>query len=386
MRVHTKLEYRLNFGDYVLIHEEGFEYFGPVAFCKGDDTAQASEKASAAFNTELQGYMQTQFAQSQESLKYLTSKSMAMIDNPTGMSADALAAARTLSTDQNASAYQNAKRQLQNNQAIKSGDLPSGVDAQIQGSLASEEAANQAGSQSQITLQNEQLKQQNRQNAINTLSGVSNTGGSYMSTLSSGANSAAGEVGNLSQANTAAAGPTFGAILGGVVGAGVQGLTSAYCPVEGSMYLMADGTERPVETLVVGDQIMGIDDEPQTIEEIQSGYAEFIEVLTANGLVTKNSYSHTYALPKGGFTVASRSLGKNISTADGPSEVISVTPAGKAWVFNIITDGSHTYRADGVWALGVGDDERRVGMNEWAGVGTRLKREMEDACQHTLVN
>jgi hypothetical protein len=222
MRVHTKLEYRLNLDAYVLIHEEGFEYLGPVAFCKGDNTAQASEKASAAFNTELQGYMKTQFAQSQESLKYLTSKSMAMIDNPTGMSPEALVAARTSADDRNAGAYQNAKREMQNNQALKSGDLPSGVNAQIGSTLASEEAANQAGSQDQITLQNEQLKQQNRQNAINTLSGVSNTEGSAMSTLSSGANNAAGEVTNLSNANTNAAGPTVGAILGGIAGKAVS--------------------------------------------------------------------------------------------------------------------------------------------------------------------
>jgi len=32
--------------------------------------------------------------------------------------------------------------------------------------------------------------------------------------------------------------------------------------------------------------------------------------------------------------------------------------AGKAKVFNVITNGSHTYRADGIWALGVGRAER----------------------------
>ena len=153
----------------------------------------------------------------------------------------------------------------------------------------------------------------------------------------------------------------------------------ASCPVEGSLYLMADGSEEPVETLVVGDSIAGIDEEPQTIEEIQSGYADVLRVATENGLVAKNSYTHAFALPKGGFTVASRSLGKTISTAKGPSKVVSVEPAGKAWVFNIITNGSHTYRHDGIWALGVGEAERHVGMNEWALAGLKLKEEMAAA-------
>ena len=150
----------------------------------------------------------------------------------------------------------------------------------------------------------------------------------------------------------------------------------AACPAEGSKYLMADGTEQPVETLRVGDEISGIDDEPQDIEEVQSDYTDTLRVVTADGHVLRNSFTHAYALPKGGFVVAARSLGKTIVTAEGKSKIVSVEPAGKAWVFNIITNGSHTYRADGVWSLGVGDAERHVAMNEWAKVGNKLMKEM----------
>jgi hypothetical protein len=146
----------------------------------------------------------------------------------------------------------------------------------------------------------------------------------------------------------------------------------ASCPVEGSMYQMADDTERPVETLEVGGLIAGIDGEPQVIEEIQSGIAETVWVATENGHETRTSLTHAYALPKGGFVVAAKSLGKTISTENGPSKIVSVEPAGKAWVFNIITDGSHTYRVNGMWSLGVGEAERHVGMNEWAKIGSRL--------------
>jgi hypothetical protein len=152
-------------------------------------------------------------------------------------------------------------------------------------------------------------------------------------------------------------------------------IAGAICPAEGSLYLMADGSEKPVETLEVGELIQGVDDEPQTIEEIQSAEIDIIRVVTDNGHVLRNSLIHAYALPKGGFTVAARSLGKNILTAEGPSKVVSIEPAGKAWVFNIITNGSHTYRADGVWGLGVGDGERQVGSNVWARINHKLAKE-----------
>jgi hypothetical protein len=154
-------------------------------------------------------------------------------------------------------------------------------------------------------------------------------------------------------------------------------VAGAICPAEGSLYLMADNTEKPVEELKVGELIQGVDDEPQTIEEIQSAEIEIIKVVTENGHVLRNSLIHAYALPKGGFTVAARSLGKNVLTAEGPSKVVSIEPAGKAWVFNIITNGSHTYRADGVWGLGVGDGERQVGSNVWARINHKLAKSRE---------
>jgi hypothetical protein len=146
--------------------------------------------------------------------------------------------------------------------------------------------------------------------------------------------------------------------------AGVQGLTTglgaSMCPAEGSEYLMSDDTEQAVETLRVGDQVMGIDGEPETIEEIQSALSPITRVETEDGFVSRSSDVHAFALPHGGFVVAIHALGKNIRTKTGTSKVIKVTRDGVARVFNVITDGSHTYRADGIWALGVGEAERKA--------------------------
>jgi hypothetical protein len=166
-------------------------------------------------------------------------------------------------------------------------------------------------------------------------------------------------------------------LLNSLVAAGGTLGGAALCPAEGSMYLMADGSEKAVENLVVGEKLRGIDGESQTIEEIQTGYTDIIRVITENGLVTRNSPSHAFALPKGGFTVSAKSIGKTIVTANGPSVVIDIKRAGIAKVYNVITDGSHTYQADGVWALGVGDAERQVSMNTWSRIGGSLLHKIE---------
>jgi hypothetical protein len=149
-------------------------------------------------------------------------------------------------------------------------------------------------------------------------------------------------------------------------------IVGAMCPAKGSLYLLPDGTETPVETLRVGDKIAGIDGEDQIIEEIQTAIVPVLKVRIVNGFVARNSKTHAYALPKGGFVVAVHAFGKTILTADGPSRVISVKSDGEDLVFNIITNGSHTYCADGIWSLGVGEAERQVSMEAWTQIGAKL--------------
>jgi len=57
--------------------------------------------------------------------------------------------------------------------------------------------------------------------------------------------------------------------------------------------------------------------------------------------------------------------GKTILTAEGPSKVVSVSREPEQRAYNVVTDGSHTYRADGVWALGQSDGERQVAAATW---------------------
>ena len=226
----------------VVVDDESksFMYDGPVALAKGDSTAKASEALSLQnqqqqmdFNKSLLDIFQQQFGQQTDVLNYLKGKMQPMIDNPTGYSTDALTSMRTSATDQISNQYESAKQALQRTQfANGSRDLPSGVNDQLNAALLQSEASDKANAQNGITVQDENLKQANYWNAVNSLSGTAAMFNpqSYAGAATNAANSAtsAGDsVANLSQAVTASNGPTVGAILGGLAGGAISAAGSS---------------------------------------------------------------------------------------------------------------------------------------------------------------
>lgn len=240
--------------------------------------------------------------------------------------------------------------------------------------LANTEASSARQGQRDLTQYNAGAQQQNENTWLNQqdkllgdeATGSSQEAGLYGTSLS-GQDST---LGTAQQGADAEEAGINGMIDSGLAAGGAVG--AAFCPAKGSLYLLPDGSEVPVETLRVGELISGIDDEPQTIEEIQVGVTPILRVETEDGFVARNSRTHAYALPVGGFVVAIHALGKTILTANGRSKVVSVTPDGEDLAYNVITDGSHTYRADGIWSLGVGEAERMVDMETWNRVGDHL--------------
>lgn len=243
-RVHTKLEYKWDGTEYVLIHEEGFEYpdDAPVALCKGDDTARAAEAQQAAFNASLMNIFQQQFGKQTAIFEFIRSKMQPLMDNPTGYSEEALAAMRTGATDQLSQSYDNATKALQAKQfASGSRELPSGVNDQLNAALLQAEASDKASAQNNITLQNENQKITNYWNALNALNGqqsVLNPLG-YAGAATAGSNAVA----NLSQAVTASSQSGLMGMLGGVAGGALQGsmgagggLTKLFCFVAAKIY------------------------------------------------------------------------------------------------------------------------------------------------------
>jgi hypothetical protein len=204
-----------------VIESDGFEYTGPIALCKGDNTASAEETSQQNFSTQLQQAFQTNNANQQNQLNFLNSKMQSAINNPQGYGASTLASMRAQANDQVASQDQNVQRSVNNSMATKGGAeaLPSGVGAQIDASIASQAA--QAGNRAQqdITVQNANLENQNQWNAVKAEEGVA--GMENPEGMAGENNTAASTVGSLSNAVTQSQGPSVGSILGGVVGAGI---------------------------------------------------------------------------------------------------------------------------------------------------------------------
>jgi len=193
---------------------------------KGDSTLKAQEQAQANFtNTLMQSYKQ-QFGQQSQILSFLTGKLQPMINNPTGFSPEALTAMRTGATENTATSYGQAEQALHAQEAARGGNgLPSGVDAQLEAENANQGAALNAQSQNQITLQNEQLKQQNYWNAVNALSG---NAAQYNPTGYAGqATSGSEAVGNLGTAYKNSQSSQLLGALGGIAGGAGTALAGA---------------------------------------------------------------------------------------------------------------------------------------------------------------
>lgn len=296
--------------------------------------------------------------------------------NQEGFSAGEVADLDSQAVEGTASNYKQAAQAVGEATASEGGGtnpLPSGAQDELKQQIANSAANTESGEESSIK-QADYTQGYNEWTAAGAgLEGIA-TGEDplgYENAATSAGNSANSEANAVQTANDSWINAAIGA-AGEIGGAA----TTAFCPAKGSLYLMFDMTKKRVEDLVVGDVLMGIGGDGQTIEEIQSATAPVIRVLLDSGVEVRNSYTHAFALPRGGFMVASKSLRKEVATSGGTRLVVAIEPDGEDVVFNVITDGSHTYCADGVWALGVGDAERRVDMETWGRVGQQMKVEV----------
>lgn len=346
-----------------------YDYSGPIALCKGGNSQAEMGKANTLSQEQL-GIMQQQLALQTNQLNMVNPSLQAIIQNG-GMLPQQEAAMRTQAMQGLGQQYSNLTGQLSSQLAARG--ITGGQNAGG-GQIASQFGqlgALEAGQQSDLLNQIQLAKGQGLQNAIGLGLGEGQMFGSQALGFGGQGVSALGIGQQAANAADQAQTGFFGSLIGGLAGLGGN-VALAACPAEGSQILMADGSEKAVELLAVGDQVMGIDDEPCTVEDIPIDRTATIRVTFDDGHVTHHSPTHAFALPRGGFTVSAKSLGKQILTDKGASYVTGIEQAGTAKVFNIITDGSHTYRADGVWALGVGDAERYIPMSEWAKIGAAL--------------
>jgi hypothetical protein len=205
--------------EYIALVRLGLAEPPPVSGGKGDQTLKDNEASQAALNKQLAATFTTQLGKQSAITDALTKKLQPMIDNPSGFSPEALTALRTSASDTDAAQANGARTALQD-QLNARGGLPSGADAQLRAQIESGAASTESNAQNNITLQNEQQKQQNLWQAVNALSGnaqIINPLG-----YSGGATSGAGAVANLGQAYQQSKQSQLLGVLGGIAG-GVAG-------------------------------------------------------------------------------------------------------------------------------------------------------------------
>ena len=123
------------------------------------------------------------------------------------------------------------------------------------------------------------------------------------------------------------------------------------CVAEGVFIRMADGDEIPVEEIKVGDSLMGLDSGPCKVTSIIVFNGPLFNVKTQSGLSVRCSATHAFRLLNG-IVQVSESLGETILSDYGWTKVLSVVPVGIGRTYNVITDGSRTFFADGIVGYG----------------------------------
>jgi hypothetical protein len=127
------------------------------------------------------------------------------------------------------------------------------------------------------------------------------------------------------------------------------------CFVAGTPILMADGSSKPIETVKEGDRVQSID--PTTGKQTSAKVSTIFSRISEKRVVLKTPTRHIEVTPEHPFR--SRGIWKKagdlvsgdvLTLADGTTDTVSsITPVtGKAPVFNMTVDGTHTYFANDV--------------------------------------
>lgn len=194
--------------------------------------SQTNTASQMQFNDQLMKIFQSQYAGQKGVLDYLQGKMQSNINNPKGYTDAQLTSMRTQATDSTAAQFQNAQKALQNNAAMGTDGLPSGVRAQNEAALQAAQAGAQSNAQENITAADANLQQSNYWNSVNTLSGVAaqqNPLG-YSGARTSGTEAVSGGVNATSgasnaQTNAYNAGNSWMGMVGGLAGGAVKGFT-----------------------------------------------------------------------------------------------------------------------------------------------------------------
>lgn len=255
-------------------------------------------------------------------------------------------------TNQLSQDYANQKGSLAQgwaNAGMGSGSTPSGFQADQQRQLGSSEADSrgQAFSSAIGAQHNEALS--NFWNAANVANGQAASTGT-------GATTGAANSGSSSAAVYGTAGayhpPAAATIAGSALQAGGTAGAAALCPTSGMRILLHDWSTKPVEELVKGDLVYGMDGLPDELVEVSlSRPVHVCDVSTALRTV-RVSVTHTFERSKGGWVCAGSATNDVVKTIGGAESVTTVECLAEQQVcYYIRTKRAHGYVVEGFFSF-----------------------------------
>ena len=234
MFISTKIVLDIETG--AVLARESYECSGKVVLCKGASAAENAAAAStASLNATIQQSMQTMFANQQNVVQAINNAFEPILQagpSQQGFSPQELAAQKTSVIENNAQQFANAERATQGAFASRGGGnevLPSGVEAQVEGSLAADTAAKTAAGLTNVDIANWATGRQNFQNAAGIESGVMSSQGigQIAGTAVQGSENAFSQQSKITEENDAASPwAMVGGILGSVAGSAASALTN----------------------------------------------------------------------------------------------------------------------------------------------------------------
>lgn len=252
-----------------------------------------------------------------------------------------------------ASNYSQAAKAVGESTAAEGGGtnpLPTGASIQLKQEVANSAASSESAQETEINQADYAQGYNEWGNAASGLEAIA-TGENplgYENAETNSGNTANTEANAIAEEDNSWINAAIGAA--GSIGASAE---TAWCPAKGTMILMADGSEKLIEEIRVGDEIRGVDGMGQTVQRVESAVVPIVRVVTKDEDAMRCSWSHTFVRVGGGFTVARDAAGTQILFREKPTRVMRVDPqVGRSEVFNLFTDGSHTYCANGFWSMG----------------------------------
>lgn len=211
---------------------------------------QAAQKEQAEFSQKLMTIMQTQLGQQAAVLKTVLPQLQEMATNPKGFGATEYAALQAKIMTDTAGQYSSAaKAEAADFATTNEAGLPSGVEASIQANLRGAAAGAVATQSTELTIANEEAKQQQQQYALSAENQIQSEFGSQATafggqtnTAQAGAASTANSEFNQAQA-VYNQGSLWKNILGGVVGAGLNFATGGLSSLAQGGKFLAGGAK-----------------------------------------------------------------------------------------------------------------------------------------------